>query len=277
MMPYFQDKTCLIVTKHQKELVIAPILKAELGLNCVLNEAIDTDSLGTFTGEIERLKDPLSTVKDKCMLGMHLSNIDFILANEGSFGPHPFIPFVKAGEEYMAMYDIAEQAFIVEKMLFFDTNFASETIKSMGQLDTVLTKLKFPTHGVILRSTSGILKNIQSLDLIRNHVAALIKTDGQCQIETDMRAMYNPTRMQSIGQLTYKLVDTISSLCEACGWHGFAAIEHVEGLCCSLCNRPTKSTLYQLFKCKKCGFEKKNWYPNNKHQEDPTYCDWCNP
>ena len=274
---YFKNKTCLIVTKHQKEQVIAPVLKKILELNCINNPIIDTDSLGTFTGEIERLKNPLETVKDKCLLGARQPNIDFVVANEGSFGSHPLIPFVKVDEEYICIYDMKEQDFIVEKMIFFETNFSTELVTDLDQLDAVLLKLNFPSHGIILRAKDQFIKNIKDPILIKKNVKALLDKYGQCNIDSDMRAMNNPTRMACISQLTLKLTNTLLSQCNQCGWHGFSVSREVAGFKCSLCYKPTKSILYQLYKCKKCAFELKKMFPHKKELEDPTYCDWCNP
>ena len=90
----FQNRKLVIATKHQKEIVIAPILEKELGVICFINEDFDTDTLGTFTGEIERKLDPISTVREKCIKAMDLSNCDMGVASEGSFGPHPSLFFV---------------------------------------------------------------------------------------------------------------------------------------------------------------------------------------
>jgi hypothetical protein len=277
MLEYFLNKSCLIVTKHNKEKVIAPILKERLGLKCIAVDSIDTDILGTFTGEIERTDSPLTAVKKKCLLGDSIQYVDFIIANEGSFGPHPFIPFLRADEEYMCLYDKHEKEFIVEKKIFLETNFSSEVVTSIDQIDSILEKFKFPSHGIIIKSNNQLLKDLDSNIIIKKYASDFLKTNGHCEIDTDMRAMKNPTRMDCIAQLTKKLVDSILSTCEQCNWHGFKVKEAVEGLQCSLCNRPTKSILYHLLFCNKCLFEKKIMYPNNKFNEDPTYCDWCNP
>ena len=62
----FSDRKLLIVTKHEKEKVIAPILEKALGLTCHVVQNFDTDTLGTFTGEIDRKKSPIETAIDKC-------------------------------------------------------------------------------------------------------------------------------------------------------------------------------------------------------------------
>jgi len=50
----FENRKLVIVTKHKKERVIAPLLEKHLGVVCFVSEGFDTNTLGTFCGEIER-------------------------------------------------------------------------------------------------------------------------------------------------------------------------------------------------------------------------------
>ncbi|MDO9153157.1 MAG: hypothetical protein Q7U47_05530 [Paludibacter sp.] len=93
----FLHRKLIIATKHEKESIIAPILEKELGVTCFINKNFNTDELGTFTGEIERVLDPISTAREKCIRAMNLSNCDLGVASEGSFAPHPSIFFCKCG------------------------------------------------------------------------------------------------------------------------------------------------------------------------------------
>lgn len=102
---FFEGRKILIVTKHQKEKVIAPLLEKELGLRCFISEKFDTDSLGTFSGEIPRKNDPLTTLKQKCELAMELEGFELAIATEGSFGNHPSIFFAVANDELILLYD----------------------------------------------------------------------------------------------------------------------------------------------------------------------------
>lgn len=47
-----------LATKHGKEAAIGPALAASPGLRVVVAAEVDTDRLGTFTGEVERLGPP---------------------------------------------------------------------------------------------------------------------------------------------------------------------------------------------------------------------------
>ena len=77
----FEGRKLIIATKHGKETVIAPLIESALGLICFVSENFDTDSLGTFTGEIERELDPLATLRKKCLLAMESSGNDLGIAS----------------------------------------------------------------------------------------------------------------------------------------------------------------------------------------------------
>ncbi|HSW67166.1 MAG TPA: hypothetical protein VLH16_01155, partial [Bacteroidales bacterium] len=69
-MGYFEGRKAVIATKHKKETVIAPWLELELGLICSTPENLNTDLFGTFSGEIERVDDPITTMKKKCLMAI---------------------------------------------------------------------------------------------------------------------------------------------------------------------------------------------------------------
>ncbi|MBJ7429162.1 MAG: hypothetical protein JHD28_09430, partial [Bacteroidia bacterium] len=85
----FNNRKIVIATKHKKEQVIAPLLLEEFNINAIICEQLDTDQLGTFSGEIERNLSPIEAAKRKCYMAMELTQCDLAIASEGSFGPHP--------------------------------------------------------------------------------------------------------------------------------------------------------------------------------------------
>ena len=84
----FEGRNLLIATKHRKETVIAPLFSDAFGVHCFISDEIDTDSLGTFSGEIARKKNTIETLRDKCDLAYKTVGADFVMASEGSFGQH---------------------------------------------------------------------------------------------------------------------------------------------------------------------------------------------
>ena len=102
----FQGRKLLIATKHKKEKVISPIIESELGVISEINTLFDTDSLGTFSGEIDRKDDVITTLKKKCLQAMDLHNVDLAIASEGSFGAHPSVFFLPGNEEFLILIDL---------------------------------------------------------------------------------------------------------------------------------------------------------------------------
>lgn len=277
----FQNRKLLIATKHQKERVIAPILENELGVTCFVDETFDTDTLGTFTGEVERELDPVSTVREKCLRAMKLSNCDLGIASEGSFGSHPSIFFVSADDEFLIFIDTLNNIEVIVRELSTSTNFYGKQIQTQKELFEFADKAGFPTHGLILRKSkdekTDIHKGITDIESLKKIFDQLYSKYNSVYAETDMRAMYNPTRMNVIEKATKKLVQKIKSSCPQCQMPGFGVTDAKSGLNCSLCGSPTNSILSYIYVCQHCEFTKEEMYPNNITTEDPTYCDYCNP
>jgi hypothetical protein len=277
----FKGRNLLIATKHEKEKIIAPILEKELGVKCFLASDLDTDELGTFSGEVERKEDPITTARKKCLMAMELTNCDLAIASEGSFGTHPSIFFAHADDEFLLFLDKKNDLEISARELSLETNFNGSEIKTKKELQEFAANSNFPSHGLILRKSKddlvSIVKGITNEEQLNNTFFKLITNYGSAYIETDMRALYNPSRMKVIEKATFKLVDKIKSLCPKCETPGFGIVDRKEGLPCYQCRFPTRSTLSYTYKCLKCSCKKEEKYPNGKQTEDPMYCDICNP
>jgi hypothetical protein len=280
-MKIFQNRKIIIATKHLKEQVIAPILEKEFGVSCFVDETFDTDALGTFTGEVERELDPISTAREKCLRAMKANNCDLGIASEGSFGPHPSMYFISADDEYLIFIDSKNNIEVIARELSTSTNFNGRQILTQKELFEFAEQVGFPAHGLILRKskdeTTDIYKGITECEILMKSFNYYISKYNSVYVETDMRAMYNPTRMSVILQVAQKLVQKIKSTCPQCQTPGFGITDAKKGLECSVCGSPTNSTLSYIYVCQKCKFTKEEMYPNKKTTEDPTYCDYCNP
>lgn len=276
----FENRTILIVTKHQKEQIIAPFFSEHFNSNCIVSNHFDTDTLGTFCGEVDRKDDPISTLRKKCILGLKNTNWDIAIASEGSFGSHPIMFMAPFSEEYMMLYDQKNQIEIIAKESTTDTNFDERVVKNIDELLDFAKKTKFPSHGLILKTMEGeaiVKKGIVALDELKSSFERLSKTSTTILALTDMRAQFNPTRMEVIKRLAQKLILKIQSTCEQCSYPGFDIEEVKKGLPCEMCNMPTESSLAHIKRCKQCSFEKIIWHPNSKKFEAPMYCNFCNP
>lgn len=277
----FQGRKLIIATKHQKESVIAPILEKALEVQCFINENFDTDALGTFTGEIERILDPISTAREKCVRAMDLNNCDLGVASEGSFGPHPSLFFTSADDEFIIFIDRKNKLEIIARELSTSTNFGGQQIHNEKEVLEFANQISFPTHALIISKSkedkADMIKGITNYESLIKASNFLISKYGSAYVETDMRAMHNPTRMKVIQKASEKLVQKIKSTCPNCQAPGFGITDTKKGLECSLCGLPTNSILSTIYVCQHCQFTKEDMYPHKKTSEDPTYCDYCNP
>ncbi|NOT74907.1 MAG: hypothetical protein HOP08_08245 [Cyclobacteriaceae bacterium] len=275
----FQGRTLLIATKHKKERVMAPLLEAHLGVKCIPTCGLDTDLFGTFSGEVDRKEDPLNTLRNKCLKAMELHHADLAVASEGSFGPHPSLVFVSADDELVLLLDAKANFEVMGRELSVSTNFDGSQITTVNQLIDFASHVNFPSHGVITRPSkddySGMTKGITGWRVLRKAFQALIKKYGNCYVETDMRALFNPTRMKVIDKATQKLIERVNSCCPACNTPGFGITSVERGLPCSVCKMPTRASKYLIHSCQKCEYVVK--YPVASVFEDPRYCDFCNP
>jgi len=280
-MEIFKNRTLVIATKHHKESVIAPVFESSLRVNCMVDDRLNTDVLGTFTGEVVRVLDPINTARQKCMLAMDLTGHDLSVASEGSFISHPFAPFIHMGEEILLFMDKKNNLEISESLISLETNFNAAYINSVDELQDFASKALFPSHALIIRkskeSSDAIVKGIQDWEMLKRVFYEYKKSNKSVYIETDMRAMYNPTRMVVIENLTHKLVFKISSLCPQCSMPGFGITDALTGLPCDTCNFPTRSVLAYIYSCKYCSFTNQANHPNGIAFENPQYCDRCNP
>lgn len=277
----FEGRTLLVVTKHGKEKVIAPILEKELAVNCVFTENFDTDIFGTFTGEIDRKDDPVATARNKCILALDLTNYDLAVASEGSFGPHPSMFFVPVDDEFLVFIDRKNDLEIIARELSIETNFNGSEIRTEKELDEFAENVKFPSHGLIIRKAkndfSEIVKGITSKKQLKISFNHFLSKYGTSFVETDMRAMHNPSRLRVIEKVTKQLADKINTQCPECKTPGFGVQEVRKGLPCEFCNSPTNSTLSYIYSCQRCSFSKEVIHPDGKTTEDPMWCDRCNP
>ena len=277
----FEGRNLIIATKHKKENVIAPIVEKELHVKCFVAKDIDTDTLGTFTGEIERKDDPVTSARNKCFMAMELTNCDLAIASEGSFGPHPAIYFIPADDEILILIDKKNDLEIIVRELSSETNFNGSEIKTVEELLEFAANSGFPSHGLILRKSKkdyiDIVKGITNEAQLIKVFYGLIDKFGTAYIETDMRAMFNPTRMKVIENAVKKLSKKVNTPCPVCNMPGFGITDAKEGLPCKLCNLPTRSTISYIYSCQKCYYKKEEKYPKGKLKEDPMYCDHCNP
>lgn len=262
---------------------MAPLLEQQLGVQTIVPQGFNTDEFGTFTRDIKRPGDQLQTARLKAEKAMALTGSTLAFASEGSFGPHPSIPFLACDREIVLLKDQLHDLEIVGQAISTETNYRSQLVTTLEAAFTFAQKIGFPEHGLVAMSdaqstdSSSIFKGIQDETQLIETVTWLLKKFGQAHLETDMRAMHNPTRMKVITAATQDLIQKVNQCCPECNCPGFAPVEHKAGLPCGLCGSPTELILSIDYECGKCRFRQVTYFPNGQAFADPGQCLYCNP
>lgn len=274
----------VIATMHGKERVIAPLLAEALGLDCLVPSAFDTDRFGTFTREIARTGSQLDAARAKIAAAFeHGPSTRVAIASEGSFGPHPQIPFVPLAREIVVMKDRVSGLELIGHYAGLSTNFGHTVVTDLAGASAFAERARFPGHGVIVmgcvdqQPTPGraLIKDIDDWAELQRAIDEVIAICGAAFVETDMRAHRNPTRMRTIKRATLDLVRRFRSLCPICARPGFAITKRLSGLPCSWCGGPTLALKADVYSCEGCGYREERAV--KAATADPGQCGECNP
>lgn len=281
----FNQRVAVLATMHQKEKAIAPLLQQDLGIKVIVPENFNTDIFGTFTRDIKRVNTQIATAKLKAQKAMEITGKTIGIASEGSFAPHPSFPYIYANREIVIFLDQINNLEIIGEEFSIETNFNHQIITNITEAEEFAQKVGFPEHGLVVwfgedeNSQTEIIKGIITQEQLQASVNfGLQKSpNGQVHIETDMRALYNPTRMKNIAKATQSLLKKINTCCPQCSTPGFSLTERIAGLPCEICHQPTSLTLAAVYECQKCGFSQEKIFPDGLDFADPSQCLYCNP
>lgn len=279
----YNNKTAVLATKHEKLSQIGPPLQSHLGL-IVHSVDVDTDSLGTFSGEIPRKGPPLETAIAKARLGIDFAKVPLGIASEGTIGSDHSMPFSGTlDKEIVVLVDDEIGISIWESHASFDITAATAEVRSDEDIESFLIKSDFPRHQLIVRPGKGsffpIYKGISNRDELREAIykCALASSNKLAHIETDFRAHVCPSRQKVIGDAAIRLAKRLASKCPECGAPGWGKTEIIYGIPCSCCGTQVPKERAENYSCQVCSFSKIQPILTTPAEADPAECPYCNP
>lgn len=294
----YLNKNAILATKHRKADALRLPLKAGLGIKLRAYE-IDTDKFGTFTGEIERQGSPIEAAVRKARLAMSKSGEKLAFASEGSFGPHPLVPYMAFSQEFLVLLDEELGIQVSESVLSTNTNFCHVEVHSIEEAEDFLRRAKFPSHALIVRPANfdtsfldsvrrivagkrvaePIYKGIHDREALASAILACRKVsiDGSVRIETDMRANMNPSRMRVLRALGIKLARRLRCTCPECGCPGFGMTGKEGVLPCEECGFPSDAHANEIHSCPRCGYSEAFPREDGFTSIEALFCQRCNP
>jgi hypothetical protein len=255
-----------------------------LGVEVFVPDRIDTDVLGTFSGDVARPGSMLDTAVAKARLGMALEGCALGLASEGSYGAHPRVPFLRGGLEIMVLVD-QERDLVVHEEWVVDRPHADHLRVLPGDdIVEFAEGVDFPAHGLLVRPaapprTSRGAVSVRDLDDLVAEIARAAgdSRDGHAVVFTDMRADRNPGRMANLVRLAHRLARRVRTPCPACRGPGFGPVRRPAGLPCRQCGTPSTMLAGEVWGCVTCPHEEMRGRVDGRREADPGACTFCNP
>jgi len=281
----YAGHSAVLATMHGKEAAIAPVLFDRLGLVVSTAPDLETDVLGTFTGEIARAGTIREAAIAKARLGMTATGLPIGIASEGSYGPHPHVPFIPGGIELMVLVDDIRGIVVAEHLIDDAPMFDHAFGMGIDELTDFLERIGFPDQALIVKPAEAsvdvapIHKGLRGKDELASAITecAASSRDGQALIQTDMRAHMNPTRMATLQRLAVSLAERVAASCPACRMPGFGQVNVETGLPCEDCGAPSIMVRHPVFGCVACDHREKQPRADGRTHSDPRYCLQCNP
>ncbi len=212
-----EGKTAVVATKHGKELLVAEVLSRELGVNVEIARDLDTDSFGSFTGEVPRKGSQLDAARQKAAAARGRTPADFYIATEGSFDSDPRMLGLPIHREVVYWHDPSGEDIVVARETP-KTNAARIRLGSIDDLHRAMRRFGFPEHGIILRKSRPLRADIlfkdarDSTELERqfSHARSVFPW-VRVYAESDLRSHRNPMRQEVIREALRELAAIIKS------------------------------------------------------------------
>ena len=289
--PYARE-VAVLATQHGKLSLIGPPLWSTLALT-TRSVAVDTDLLGTFSGEVPRPSGPLDTAIRKARLGMEATGVRLGLASEGTVTDPWGLGVLPMDTELVVLVDDRHNLTVCG-WATAPVVVVTVTVTPGAPIDNLLKRAQVPPHHLVVspaglqatRATAqgdtrwwaGTTKAVGDGPTLLAAIdrAAAVSPEGRAQLTTDLRAHLCPSRQPVIAAAARDLARRLATPCPRCASPGWG-IEGVEvGLECAWCTWPTDEVAAHRWSCPACdAIEVQAVSASVKG--DPGRCARCNP
>lgn len=277
----YEGQPVAFLTQHGKQDLVRDELQAALGCVLVHTDAYDTDQLGTFTRDIDRMGSQLEAARKKVELGLALTGARVAMSSEGAFSMDPYSGLIPWNTEIVLWKDL-DRGMEVTGWAHGAALGLHRSIRTLAELEQFAVEAQFPSHHLVLRPDhqdhSQVHKGLHDEASLKAAFEASMAASehGVVFAENDLRAFCNPTRQAMIRQALQDLIQKLTSICPSCASPGFVLHQKIPGLPCSACGDATRMPVAEVWQCAACG-TKEERQVNQGQLADPSRCDACNP
>lgn len=282
----YRGHAAALGTRHGKQAQLSVPLRGMVGIG-VLAVDVDTDALGTFTGEVPRTLSMRDAAIAKARMAIDASGCSLGLGSEGTIGPDPQLPVLTSDRELLVLVDAGSEAIISASARDFHVVAASALLGPDAELEPFLARAQFPRHRLTVRP-HGIEpaqlpaelrhKGIDDRSALAFAIRACAEASptGEARVESDLRAHCSPSRQAVIARVAWSLGYRLTSRCPLCAAPGWGQVDSLRGLPCGLCGTWSPAAVRgQVLGCGQCGHQQER--PDGRLAQDPADCPSCNP
>lgn len=277
----YESQQVAFLTQHGKQDLVRDELQAALGCVLVHTDEHDTDQLGTFTRDIDRMGSQLEAARKKVELGLSLTGARVAMSSEGAFSMDPYSGLMPWNTEIVLWKDL-DHGIEVMGWAHGAAKSMHRSLKTLAELDQFAAEAGFPSHYLALRpdhdSHPDIIKGLKDRhSLHQAFEQALAKSaQGVVFVENDLRAFCNPTRQVVIRKAVQDLIGKLLCACPSCTRPGFTVKKKIPGLPCLACGAKTRMPIAEIWHCQVCKTESQRPV-NDGELANPSRCEFCNP
>jgi hypothetical protein len=226
MRELFEGRGAAFVTKHQKDVLLAGILRGALGIH-VRRADVDTDAYSTFIGAPVELKAQVDTARRKAEAAFVADpETRIAIANEGTFSTLDLRPRTVVNREVVVFIDRDLDLEVVgEDRASTYANAERHLAHSVTSVLSFARSVGFPSQGLVLRSIStaeaAIVADFPTELALGEAASKLLALGEPIMVQTDLRAHKNPLRREAIVRACVDLVRRLLTSCPACRLPGF--------------------------------------------------------
>jgi len=293
----FAGARASLATKHAKLALVAPPLWSTLGMT-VISVDVDTDNLGTFSGEIPRPASQLETARRKARLGMEVTGLPLGLASEGSVVDPWGVGAFAVDRELVVLVDDTRHLTIIGRatgtdVIAFATTLDPDEVTD-GRVADLVRRADLGRHHVVVCPDgaaptgpdgapdptwlAATTKAVGDAATLRAAVtrAAGVSPVGRARVEPDLRAHLCPSRQRVIAAAAADLAHRLATTCPTCASPGWGTDGAAGNRICSWCGGPTDEPAAVRWACPACGVTEQRPLPPEQ-PGDPGRCQRCNP
>lgn len=291
----YAGRPAAMATMHDKAAVLGPVFAAA-GIH-VVPVVVDTDTLGTFTGDVPRAGGLFDTAVGKARLGAAVSGLALNLASEGDFAPDPLTGLFVVQREAVALVDSDTGLVVLGRAAAPASWVRSWTVTADDDLGVIADEVDLSTHRLVVRpepevdgsavdgsgvdgsrdqaDAEGITKGVAERAVLREAVHRAAELAPRVRVETDLRSHVCPPRHAVMRSAAADLVLRLNTRCPQCHRPGFGPEEETGHASCSHCGSATGVPTHVVDRCPTCDHEERR--PLVRPTVDPGHCASCNP